>query len=129
MAFLMPWRREHDAIANEQVEPVERDGGGSCPLLGGDDMPLSPDVPSHQIRDVRCIDNGALDSAKKRSLTQRIRSRKNRFVQHVLVTCRLVDPSRDLIFKQELSSSNVAIEKLTTIRNSVCAYSASLVGK
>ena len=110
------------------MEHIQRDGNDSCPLLGEEESPATTDVRSHQIRDVRRIDNGALSSTK-RSLAQRIRSRKNRFVQHVLVACHLIDPSGDLMFKQELSSNKVAIEKLTTIRNSVFAYSESIVSK
>uniref|UniRef100_M4B1N1 Uncharacterized protein n=1 Tax=Hyaloperonospora arabidopsidis (strain Emoy2) TaxID=559515 RepID=M4B1N1_HYAAE len=126
MVSSTPRRRENESITEEQMEHIQRDGNDSCPLLGEEESPATTDVRSHQIRDVRRIDNGALSSTK-RSLAQRIRSRKNRFVQHVLVACHLIDPSRDLMFKQELSSNKVAIEKLTTIRNSVFAYSESIV--
>uniref|UniRef100_A0AAV1T225 Uncharacterized protein n=1 Tax=Peronospora matthiolae TaxID=2874970 RepID=A0AAV1T225_9STRA len=126
MASSTPRRRENESITEEQMEHVRQDGNDSCPLLGEEESPATTDVRCHQIRDVRRIDNGAL-GCTKRSLAQRIRSRKNRFVQHVLVACHLIDPSRDLMFKQELSSNKVAIEKLTTIRNSVFAYSESIV--
>ncbi|CAH0513939.1 unnamed protein product [Peronospora belbahrii] len=111
--------------ANEQVEQFENNETDSCPLLGEDEMPRNGAQP-HRIRNVRRIDNGFL--SPKRSLVQRICSRKNRFVQRVLVACRLADRSKDLMFKEEQRSTNIALERLTNIRSSFFANSQSIVG-
>ncbi|CAI5746191.1 unnamed protein product [Peronospora destructor] len=116
--------RANGQVAKEEVEQFGEGGTDSCPVLGEDEMPTN-DVQPHRIRDVRRIDNGVL--IPKRSLAQRIRSHKNRFVQRALVACHLADPSKDLMFKQEQTSNNVAIERLRTIRSSLFAHSQSIV--
>ncbi|RQM16355.1 hypothetical protein DD237_003793 [Peronospora effusa] len=116
--------RANGKAAKEEVKQDEEGGTDSCPVLGEDEMPIS-DVQSHRIRDVRRIDNGVL--IPKRSLAQRIRSYKNRFVQRALVACHLADLSKDLMFKQEQTSNIVTIERLRTIRSSLVAHSQSIV--
>lgn len=123
MSFSTLRRRASRTTTQEESEQL---GNDSCPLLGEDER-SSSNVQPHRIRDVRRIDNGAF--SPKRSLVQRIQSRKNRFIQRVLVACRLADPSRDLAFKQAQASNHTAIETLTTIRRSLFAHSQSIVSK
>ncbi|POM68198.1 Hypothetical protein PHPALM_15669 [Phytophthora palmivora] len=105
-------------------EEIEQPGNDSCPMLGEEENPDS-NIRPQRILNVRRIDNGALRS--RRSLVQRIQSRKNRFIQRVLVVCRLAEPSRDLTFKQAQTSNRAAIDQLTTIRRSLFDHSQSVV--
>ncbi|KAG7391784.1 hypothetical protein PHYPSEUDO_003404 [Phytophthora pseudosyringae] len=112
------------ATSTRIQEDCEEYGNDSCPLLGDEEGPSSNAKPQ-RILNVRRIDNGVL--SPKRSLAQRIQSRKNRIIQRVLVACHLVDPSRDLTFKQAQTSNRTAIEQLTTIRSSLLDHSQSIV--
>ncbi|KAG6623349.1 uncharacterized protein IUM83_06331 [Phytophthora cinnamomi] len=78
-----------------------------------------------RIRDVRLIDNGVF--VAKKSLAQRIRGRKNRLIQRVLVACHLAEPSRDVVFMQAQHSTKAATDQLTAIRNGLFAHSQSIV--
>ncbi|KAG3116044.1 hypothetical protein PI124_g5587 [Phytophthora idaei] len=116
-------RSNRTTIKEEDVRSQE-DGSDSCPLLGEDDR-TSSSIQPVRIRDVRRIDNGVI--TPKRSLVQRIQSRKNRLIQRVLVACRLADPSRDQTFKQTQTSNRTVIEQLAAIRSSLFDHSQSVV--
>ncbi|KAL4096287.1 hypothetical protein PRIC1_009648 [Phytophthora ramorum] len=111
-------REESDSVRSGEA------GNDSCPLLGENDEESNSNQ-CQQIRDVRRIENGIL--SPKRSLTQRIRSRKNRFIQRALVACHFAKPSRDLTFSRAQTSNRAAIEHLTTIRSGLFAHSQSIV--
>ncbi|RLN20587.1 hypothetical protein BBJ28_00018110 [Nothophytophthora sp. Chile5] len=115
-------RANSKRMEEESMEGEESDDG-PCPFLSEP----RDDARPQQIRDVRCIDNGV--PIRERSLAERVRGRKNRLVQRVLVVCRLAEPSRDLAFKQKQTDSSAAIEQLKAIRNGLFAHSQSIVRK
>jgi hypothetical protein len=124
----MPLPRRHAKCSRipeegESGQP-EESGNDSCPLLEDE---TSSDPRPQRMCDVRRIDNGLL--RPKRSLGERIRGRKNRVVQRVLVACRLAEPSRDLTFRQVETNNRTAIEQLSTLRGGLFAHSQSAVSK
>ncbi|KAG7394361.1 hypothetical protein PHYBOEH_005267 [Phytophthora boehmeriae] len=110
-------------IVDVSVESDE-DAVDSCPLLGEEEASRN-DNQTLRICDVRRVDNGA--PGTKKNFVQRIRSRKNRLVQRVLVACRLAEPSRDLAFKSEQVGNKAVMEQLSAIRYSLVAHSQSIV--
>ncbi|KAE8995959.1 hypothetical protein PR001_g19986 [Phytophthora rubi] len=119
-------RRTNRANNQADSEGFQDDGSDSCPVLGDDEI-LSSNRGPQRIRDVRLIDNGVFTTNK--SLAQRIRGRKNRFIQRVLVACHLAEPSRDVTFTQAQHSTKAAIDQLTAIRDGLFAHSQSIVSK
>ncbi|KAI9907693.1 hypothetical protein PsorP6_004598 [Peronosclerospora sorghi] len=116
-------RQGTNTIIETDARELEEEGRDTCPVLGEQEIPDT----RHGIRDVRRIDYSG--SSPKRNFAQRIQSRKNRFIQRMLVACHLADPSRDLTFKQEQASNSLAIEKLIAIRRSIFAHSQCVVSK
>ncbi|KAE8889018.1 hypothetical protein PF003_g26943 [Phytophthora fragariae] len=117
-------RRANRANNQADSEDFQEDGSDSCPVLGDDEM-LSSNTRPQRIRDVRLIDNGVFTT--KKTLAQRIRGRKNRLIQRVLVACHLAEPSRDVTFTQAQHSTKAAIDQLTAIRDGLFAHSQSIV--
>ncbi|KAJ8528717.1 hypothetical protein ON010_g14614 [Phytophthora cinnamomi] len=123
MSFSGRRRRANRTSIHAGSGHSQEDTSDSCPVLGEEDM-LSSTHPK-RIRDVRLIDNGVF--VAKKSLAQRIRGRKNRLIQRVLVACHLAEPSRDVVFMQAQHSTKAATDQLTAIRNGLFAHSQSIV--
>lgn len=118
-------RATRTSLRSSSEQPRE-DASDSCPVLGEEDLLRSSTRPQ-RIREVRLVDNGVFTT--KKSLAQRIRSRKNRFIQRVLVACHFAEPSRDVTFTQAQHSTKAAIDQLTAIRDGLFAHSQSIVSK
>ncbi|OWZ13107.1 hypothetical protein PHMEG_00013629 [Phytophthora megakarya] len=110
------FHRRANTTIPEESKHVEEYGNDSCPML---------DEEENFESNVRRVDNSAVSSKKR--LVQRIQSRKNRFVQRVLVACHLADPSKDMIFKQTQTSNRAVIEQLTAFRSSLSEHSQSIL--
>lgn len=73
------------------------------------------------------IDPGVTPAFQK-SWADRVRDRKNRVVQRVLVCCRLAEASQDRFFEKKKQDNRDAIKRLRAVRKAVAAHAQRVVG-
>jgi hypothetical protein len=73
------------------------------------------------------IDPG-VSPAFQKSWADRVRDRKNRVVQRVLVCCRLAEASQDRFFEKKKQDNGDAIKRLRAVRKAVAAHAQRVVG-